>query len=101
MILEFTFPEELSLVSFKKDNSGIYPTCNGKPWEGMSFPYAEEVFALFCIDPESFISAESSRQGEIPICRASFEDGISVCLDSRDNSPLVIENKSIKLTVIK
>ena len=101
MKLEFLFPEELLPISFKKDDSGVCAFCNGEPWDGMTFPYAEEIFALFGIDSGSFISAESSKEGEIPFCRATFENGITVILDSRDNSPLVIENESIKLTVIK
>lgn len=101
MSLEFESPEELSLISFQKNDSGVCALCNGEPWEGMTFPYAEGIFELFCIESESFLSAESSKQGEVPICRAYFEGGVTVTLDQRNNSPLVIENESLKLTIIK
>ena len=99
--LVFEDSEPLSGVVFTMCQEEMLVRHADKEYPAEDFIYIKEVFGLLNADENDFVSAESSKAGQIHVNVLKFKGERILILESKSKMPLSFEGPHIKISVTR
>ena len=101
LTLGFEESEHLSGITFTMCAGEMTARCADQEYPADGFIYVKEVFELLNVDKGDFLSAESSKAGQISVNVLKFKGERVLILESKSSMPLSFESPFVKISVTR